>query len=62
MSMSTNTTKINVKQNRRPGGMSDYWMEEILRSVDMEPEQEDESEQQPSPEIVSGQRQVGIND
>ena len=39
MSMSTNTTKINVKQNRRPGGMSDYWMEEILRSVDMEPEQ-----------------------
>jgi hypothetical protein len=61
MSMSTNTTKIDVKPNRRPGGVSDFWMDDILQGAIMGPEQDAEQEQQPSPDIVSGQHQVGVS-
>ena len=61
MNISTITIKIDVKPIRRPGGVSDFWMDDILQGAIMGPEQDAEQEQQPSPDIVSGQHQVGVN-
>jgi hypothetical protein len=56
------TTQIDVKPNRHPGGLYDFWMEDIMQDAILGPEQEADLEQQHSLDRVSGQCQIGIND